>query len=147
MAEISKKIRQSKVLCGENKIPYARAVTLMSLFTFTFLGAEFLFVNIIARTASGNLSVNAQNYVLGISALGFLLYPLFNRISGGILKAVISLTAAVISVACFFLLCRGNSYPLTLCFGLLLFLLLGSYGGALTLFIIIGKKKKAVLPK
>lgn len=88
MAEISKKIRQSKVLCGENKIPYARAVTLMSLFTFTFLGAEFLFVIIIiARTASGNLSVNAQNYVLGI------------------------------------------------------------YGGALTLFIIIGKKKKAVLPK
>ena len=84
MAEISKKIRQSKILCGENKIPYARAVTLMSLFTFTFLGAEFLFVNIIARTASGNLSVNAQNYVLGISALGFLLYPLFNRISGGI---------------------------------------------------------------
>lgn len=66
MAEISKKIRQSKVLCGENKIPYARAVVLMSLFTFTFLGAEFLFVNIIARTASGNLSVNAQNYVLGI---------------------------------------------------------------------------------
>lgn len=60
MAEISKKIRQSKVLCGENKIPYARAVVLMSLFTFTFLGAEFLFVNIIARTASGNLSVNAQ---------------------------------------------------------------------------------------
>ena len=85
MAEISKKIRQSKVLCGENKIPYARAVVLMSL--FTFLGAEFLFVNIIARTASGNLSVNAQNYVLG------------------------------------------------------------SYGGALTLFIIVGKKKKAVLPK
>ena len=130
MAEISKKIRQSKVLCGENKILYARAVTLMSLFTFTFLGAEFLFVNIIARTASGNLSVNAQNYVLGISALGFLLYPLFNRISGGILKAVISLTAAVISVACLFIMCRGNSYPLTLCFGLLLFLLLGSYGGA-----------------
>ena len=130
MAEISKKIRQSKVLCGENKILYARAVVLMSLFTFTFLGAEFLFVNIIARTGSGNLSVNAQNYVLGISALGFLLYPLFNRISGGILKTVISLTAAVISVACFFLLCRGNSYPLTLCFGLLLFLLLGSYGGA-----------------
>lgn len=123
MAEISKKIRQSKVLCGENKILYARAVTLMSLFTFTFLGAEFLFVNIIARTASGNLSVNAQNYVLGISALGFLLYPLFNRISGGILKAVIS-------VACLFIMCRGNSYPLTLCFGLLLFLLLGSYGGA-----------------
>lgn len=130
MAEISKKIRQNKVLCGENKILYARAVVLMSLFTFTFLGAEFLFVNIIARTASGNLSVNAQNYVLGISALGFLLYPLFNRISDGILKAVISLTAAVISVACFFILCRGYSYPLTLCFGLLLFLLLGSYGGA-----------------
>lgn len=130
MAEISKKIRQSKILCGENKILYARAVTLMSLFTFTFLGAEFLFVNIIARTASGNLSVNAQNYVLGTSALGFLLYPLFNRISGGILKAVISLTAAVISVACLFIMCRGNSYPLTLCFGLLLFLLLGSYSGA-----------------
>ena len=87
MAEISKKIRQSKVLCGENKILYGRAFVLLSLFSFTFFCAVCLFVNIIARTASGNLSVNAQNYVLG------------------------------------------------------------SYGGALTLFIIVDKKKKAVLPK
>ena len=87
MAEISKKIRQSKVLCGENKILYARAIVLMSLFTFTFLGAEFLFVNIIALLAFFNLSVFAQIFVFG------------------------------------------------------------SYGGALTLFIIVDKKKKAVLPK
>ena len=71
MAEISKKIRQSKVLCGENKIPYARAVVLMSLFTFTFLGDEFLFVNIIDRTASGNLSVND---VLGIYCAALTLF-------------------------------------------------------------------------
>ena len=62
MNSILKKIRQSDAFNEENRIPYTKAIVLMSLFTFVFLGAEFLFVNMISRTVSGNQSVNAQNY-------------------------------------------------------------------------------------
>ena len=79
MNSILKKIRQSDAFNEENRIPYTKAIVLMSLFTFVFLGAEFLFVNMISRTVSGNQSVNAQNYALGISVIGFVLYPVFSR--------------------------------------------------------------------
>ena len=39
MNSILKKIRQSDAFNKENRIPYTKAVMLMSLFTFTFLGA------------------------------------------------------------------------------------------------------------
>ena len=102
----------------------------MSLFTFTFLGAEFLFVNMISNTVSGSQSVAAQNYALGISVIGFILYPLFCRFCKGTLQSVISMGASVLSVVCFFLICRHSSYVLILCMGLLLFLILGAFGSA-----------------
>ena len=63
MNSILKKIRQSDAFNKENRIPYTKAVLLMSLFTFTFLGAEFLFVDMISNTASGSQSVAAQTAV------------------------------------------------------------------------------------
>ena len=80
MNSILKKIRQSDAFNKENRNSYTKAVLLMSLFTFIFLGAEFLFVNMISRIVSGNQSVSAQNYALGISVIGFVLYPLFCRV-------------------------------------------------------------------
>ena len=130
MNSILKKIRQSDAFNKENRIPYTKAVMLMSLFTFTFLGAEFLFVNMISNTVSGSQSVAAQNYALGISVTGFILYPLFCRFCKGTLHSVISMGASVLSVVCFFLICRHSSYALTLCMGLLLFLILGAFGSA-----------------
>ena len=55
------------------------AVVLMGLFTFLFLGAEYLYVDVLSRIVSEDKTVLAQNYALGVSAAGFLLYPLFNR--------------------------------------------------------------------
>ena len=107
-----------------------KAVLLMSLFTFTFLGAEFLFVDMISRIVSGNQSVSAQNYVLGISVIGFLLYPLFCRVCKGRLQSAVALSAAILSAACLFLICRHSTYTLTMCTGLLLFLILGAFGSA-----------------
>lgn len=130
MNSILKKIRQSDAFNKENRIPYTKAVLLMSLFTFTFLGAEFLFVDMISHTVSGSQSVAAQNYALGISVIGFILYPLFCRFCKGTLQSVISMGASVLSVVCFFLICRHSSYVLTLCMGLLLFLILGAFGSA-----------------
>ena len=78
MNSILKKIRQSDAFNKENRVSRIKAVILMSLFTFTFLEAEFLFVDMISCTVSGDKSVNAQNYALGASVVGFALYPLYS---------------------------------------------------------------------
>lgn len=75
MNSILKKIRQSDAFNKENRVSRIKAVILMSLFTFTFLEAEFLFVDMISCTVSGDKSVNAQNYALGASVVGSALYP------------------------------------------------------------------------
>ena len=130
MNSILKKIRQSDAFNEENRIPYTKAIVLMSLFTFVFLGAEFLFVNMISRTVSGNQSVNAQNYALGISVIGFVLYPVFSRFCKGKWQTALAMCAAILSVIFLFVICRHASYALTLGMGLLLFLILGAFGSA-----------------
>ena len=128
MNSILKKIRQSDAFNKENRISYTKAVLLMSLFTFTFLGAEFLFVDMISRIVPGNQSVSAQNYALGISVLGFVLYPLFCRVCRGKLQSAVTMCAAILSVVCLFVISRHSTYTLTMCMGLLLFLILGAFG-------------------
>ena len=113
MDGILKKIKQSDAFNRENRVPYLKVIVLMSLFTFVFLGAEFLFVNMISRIVSGHRSVAAQNYALGVSAVGFVLYPLLCRFCKGNAQTSVSVCAAVISIA-----------------GLLLFLILGVFGSA-----------------
>ena len=130
MNSILKRIRQSDAFNKENRIPYTKAVLLMSLFTFTFLGTEFLFVDMISRIVSGNRSVSAQNYALGISVIGFVLYPLFCRVCKGKLQSAVTMCASILSVVCLFLICRHSTYTLTICMGLLLFLILGAFGSA-----------------
>ena len=130
MNSILKKIRQSDAFNQENRISYTKAVLLMSLFTFTFLGTEFLFVDMISRIVSGNRSVSAQNYALGISVIGFVLYPLFCRVCKGKLQSAVTMCASILSVVCLFLICRHSTYTLTMCMGLLLFLILGAFGSA-----------------
>ena len=44
------------------RISYVKAIVMMGMFTFVFLGAEYLFVNMISRSVSGNKAVMAQNY-------------------------------------------------------------------------------------
>lgn len=130
MKSILKKIRQCGAFNKESGVPYAKAVALMSLFTFTFLGAEFLFVNMISLTVAGNQSVASQNYALGISVIGFALYPLYCRFCKRNMQPMISIGAAILSVVCLFVICRHSTYTLTMSMGLILFLLLGVFGSA-----------------
>lgn len=55
------------------------AILLLSIFTFVFLGVEYLYVNMMSRMVGEDQTVIAQNYALGISVLGFILYPVLNR--------------------------------------------------------------------
>ena len=49
MSNVSTTITQSVDLKKKDRIPYINAVILMGLFTFLFLGAEYLYVNVLCR--------------------------------------------------------------------------------------------------
>ena len=110
--------------------PYLYAAALMGMFTFLFLGAEYLFVNVLSGVVSEDKTVLAQNYALGISAAGFVLYPLSGRFRKDRLKAVCAVFGCLLSVLCMGFICSGTAYAGIFAAGLVLFLLLGGVGSA-----------------
>lgn len=106
------------------------AILMMGIFTFLFLGVEYYFVKLIALMVDGNSTVSAQNYALGISALGFLLYPLFHRCLKKPIRQICTLLLAMAAVFCIFLMERRFSYALVLFPGMAAFLILGLFGSA-----------------
>ena len=106
------------------------AILLLSVFTFLFLGAEYLYVNMISLTAGEEKTVIAQNYALGISAVGFLLYPLFHRFLKRRVQIVGLFILALAAAVCNFLVQKHVSYSSTLLSGMALFLFLGILGSA-----------------
>ena len=106
---------------------YLKAIALMSIFTFIFPGIEYLFVDMISLLVSENRVVLSQNYVLGMSCLGFILYPLYNRYFKGLSRKIcIVISTTIIGLITIFYL--HPIYPLTLITGLVLFLFLGGLG-------------------
>lgn len=124
------KLLIDKDMKKKDRIPYINAVVLMGLFTFLFLGAEYLYVDVLSRMVSEDKTVLAQNYALGVSTAGFLLYPLLNRFCKNRLKAVCFVMSSLASVLCIALICMGTAYTATFIAGLVLFLLLGLAGSA-----------------
>lgn len=130
MSNVLTKITQSACFKKKDRIPYINAVVLMGLFTFLFLGAEYLYVDVLSRMVSEDKTVLAQNYALGVSAAGFLLYSLLNRFCKNRLKAVCFVMISLTSVLCIALICMGTAYTAIFIAGLVLFLLLGLFGSA-----------------
>lgn len=128
MSNVLTKITQSACFKKKDRIPYINAVVLMGLFTFLFLGAEYLYVDVLSRMVSEDKTVLAQNYALGVSAAGFLLYPLLNRFCKNRLKAVCFVMISLTSVLCIALICMGTAYTAIFIAGLVLFLHLGLFG-------------------
>ena len=52
-----------------------RIIAVLAIFNYIFLGSEYLFDNMIRYATDSAGVVRAQNYVLGISVIGFLLFP------------------------------------------------------------------------
>ena len=109
---------------------YIYAVTLMGLFTFLFLGVEYFFVNVLSHIVSEDQTVLAQNYALGVSAAGFVLYALFEHFCKDRLKGVCFIFIALLSVLCMAFIYMGTTYTAVFFAGLVLFLLLGLTGSA-----------------
>lgn len=107
------------------------AILLLAIFTFLFLGAEYMYVNMLSLTAEEEKTVIAQNYALGVSAVGFFLYPLLYRAMKKRRQiAVLTFLAFAVTV-CVFLIQKHISYLSTLLVGMALFLFLGLLGSAI----------------
>ena len=103
---------------------------MLAVFTFLFLSTEYFYVNQIAQNASSARTVNVQNYALGISAVGFCLYPLLFRFFRDRLHSAVFFTLTMLAIVCFVIL--GSPVPpgLLTAVGMLLFLVLGILGSA-----------------
>lgn len=102
-------------------------ILLMGLFTFLFLGTEYLYVDLLSKIlVHDETVVLAQNYALGASTIGFLLYPMFHRLLHDHFKKIGLLFVGFISISGLILM--NSSF--TFIIGLLLFLLLGILGSS-----------------
>ena len=112
------------------KLASLRAISMLAVFTFLFLSTEYFYVNQIAQNASSARTVNVQNYALGISAVGFCLYPLLFRFFRDRLRSAVFFTLTMLAIVCFVIL--GSPVPpgLLTAVGMLLFLVLGILGSA-----------------
>lgn len=112
------------------KLASLRAISMLAVFTFLFLSTEYFYVNQIAQNASSARTVNVQNYALGVSAVGFCLYPLLFRFFRDRLRSAVFFTLAMLAIVCFVIL--GSPVPsgLLTAAGMLLFLVLGILGSA-----------------
>ena len=118
----------TKELNDKRSKEYISAIMLMGIFTFVFLDCEYLFVNMISLSTVESKTVAAQNYSLGLSALGFVLCPILLNHLGKIAKAATTAATAVLSVGLIIMICNHISYTATLISGMLLFTLLGGIG-------------------
>lgn len=114
---------------AEERINYIKVIMLMAIFTFIFLGIEYLFIDMISLLVSENKVVLSQNYVLGMSCLGFVLYPLYNRYFKGLSRRICIGISAIIIIMLITIIYLHPTYLITLITGLILFLFLGGLGG------------------
>ena len=111
-----------------------RSIVLLALFYFLFLGSEYLFDNSIIYHTDSHGVVIAQSYILGISTLGFLFYPVFQYLTvkqAAGFRYFGALSCFLIGGVCYFLINRHPGYVLTLTAGCVLFFLLGILGSSI----------------
>ncbi len=107
------------------------AILLLSIFTFLFLGAEYMYVNVLSLTAGEERTVIAQNYALGVSAVGLFLYPLLYRTMKKRIQIAVLTFLAFAATVCIFFIQKHISYLSTMLAGMALFLFLGLLGSAI----------------
>ncbi len=107
---------------------YMLAVVIMGIFTFIFLCTEYLYVNRISGNISENKTVLVQNYALGVSALGFVLYPVLNRYCKKRYRKLWLIAISVVSLFGILAICQSDTYKVILIVGFIVSLMLGMFG-------------------
>lgn len=79
-------------------------------FQLYILGSEYLFDNMIRYATDSAGVVRAQNYVLGISVIGFLLFPCINRYFNQKMREIGLYLLPVAGIICIFVIQEHLSY-------------------------------------
>lgn len=109
-------------------LPHIYAIVLMGLFTFIFLSVEYMFVNELSLLVSEQKATLSQNYVLGVSTAGFLLYPLLKHFVSRRLQHILMILAGLLSVFLTIFITCSKSFEYIFHGGIILFILLGLVG-------------------
>lgn len=102
----------------------------LSFFSFIFLGIEYMFDNMMAYVTDSQGVVMAQSYILGISVIGFLLFPFIQRKVGKTTKYMMAFVGVILLIMGIFVIQQHMSYAAILISGCMVFLLLGIVGSA-----------------
>ncbi len=109
-------------------------ISMLAVFFFVFLGTEYLFDNCMVAVTDAAGVVRAQNEVLGISAIGFLLYGWLSDFLADKKRwilAALGFLAFGISAGCMVCILQRGGYAQMLAAGCVLFLLLGVFGAGI----------------
>ncbi|MDD6305219.1 MAG: HTH domain-containing protein [Lachnospiraceae bacterium] len=107
-----------------------RIIAVLAIFNYIFLGSEYLFDNMIRYATDSAGVVRAQNYVLGISVIGFLLFPCINRYFNQKMREIGLYLLPIAGIICIFVIQEHLSYRSILLSGFLLYILYGIIGSA-----------------
>ena len=107
-----------------------RIIAVLAIFNYIFLGSEYLFDNMIRYATDSAGVVRAQNYVLGISVIGFLLFPYINRYFNQKMREIGLYLLPIAGISCIFVIQEHLSYRSMLLSGFLLYILYGIIGSA-----------------
>lgn len=107
---------------------YLKAIFMMAIFTFVFLGLEYMFDNIVALGATQEQTVMFQNYILGSSTLGFILFSYFHKFFNQKTKKIYMCTISFLAIVSIIIMSQYFSLIITLVSGLFLFFILGLFG-------------------
>ncbi len=131
----------------ENKKMCICVLLLLGGFTFIFLGSEYLFVNRVSDFVRNDKTVILQNYALGSSAIGFLVYSFVIRCIKVKYRDLFYLFLTLMAIICILIIGRHRSPVIVVAVGMTLFLLLGILGSAFHYMAAIFIEKKEELAR
>lgn len=103
-------------------------ICMIALYNFVFLGTEYFFDNVCALFVGQDMVVTAQNTVLGVSAIGFIVYGLLHHYLGNARMRVLESVLCAGVVVLIGMLNVLQGYGSVLICGCFIFLFLGVFG-------------------
>ena len=117
----------------KNKVPMINII-IIALFNYVFLGTEYMYDNMMLYVINSNGVVNAQNYILGVSVAGFLMYPLLKRVyrknNNMLLLHIFKVCVVITGIICIAVMGTHSSYVSILISGCVFFAIMGIVGRA-----------------
>lgn len=107
------------------------AIVAVAFLNFVFLGAEYMYDNMMAYIIDAKGVVLAESYILGASCIGFLCFPILDKVLKNSTRHIASFAGALLGIICIFVIGQHSSYVSILIPGCILFIILGVLGSSI----------------